>query len=237
MPHLRSFDGQDLRQFGDAIRAIPQQAKTMEDSARLIADTLWDRLREEDGTPDCALVRVYKTHPFGQLPDDLRTFAAELAPQIEADTRCLTLLATRGLDPAWNDRRLSEGHKAIPLPSVEFVERLPMVAALVRQLGLEIGDVVNPPKGRVLELAQRTYDVFHIERARGSQFVPAQDFVSEHQIASALGFGGVLYSGDFFAVVIFSRVPISPGVADTLRVLSLATRVALMPFNTRVFDP
>jgi hypothetical protein len=161
--------------------------------------------------------------------DDLTRFG-------DADVRCLTLLATRGLDPRWNDRRDSDGHKAIPLPSVEFVERLPMVAGLIQQLGLEIADVVRPEKGRVAELAQRSYGVFHVEDAAGSPYVPAQDFVEEHGVRSALGFGGVLYTGDFFAVMLFSRAPIDPGVADTLRILSLAARVALMPFGSRVFD-
>ena len=62
--------------------------------------------------------------------------------------------------------------------------------------------------------------------------MPAQDFVEKHGIVSALGFGGVLFSGDFYAVVMFSRVPISAAVADRLRMLSLATRVSLMPFGT-----
>ena len=47
--------------------------------------------------------------------------------------------------------------------------------------------------------------------------------------------GGVLFTGDFFAVVIFSREHIDERTADTLRVLSLATRVALMPHGLRVF--
>ena len=153
----------------------------------------------------------------------------------DPETLCLTLLATRGLEPEWNDRRTSQGHKAIPLPSVELVHRLPMVAALINQIGLDLADVVRPDQARVAELARRTYDVFHVPEARGSAFVPAQDFVERHAVTSALGFGGVLFSGDFYAVVMFSRVPISAEVADRLRILSLATRVSLMPFGTRVF--
>jgi hypothetical protein len=229
---LSGFSGDDLTRFGDTIRAIPHDARTMEDAARRVADFFWGEL-----SGDLALVRVYKTHPYGLLPADLQEFAAHLSGGAPApDVRCLTLLGTRGLEPAWNDRRDSEGHKAIPLPSAEFVERLPMVAGLVRQLGLEIEDVVRPQKGRVVALAQRTYDVFHVPDAAGSEYLPAQDFVEAHGIRSALGFGGVLYTGDFFAVVIFSRVPIAKSTADTLRILSLATRVALMPFSSRVFD-
>ena len=232
MTDLATFGGDDLSRFGDAIREIPKAQAAMEPSARAVVDFLWQELGH-----DCALIRLYKTHRFGQLPDDLQRFAGSLSGGKPApDVRCLTLLATRGVDEAWNDRRASSGHKAIPLPNVELVERLPMVAGLVRQLGLELEDVVDPERGRVTELAQRTYGVFHVEDAVGSPYVPAQDFVRKYGVRSALGFGGVLYTGDFFAVVLFARVHVPQIVAETVRVLSLSTRVALLPFGSRVFE-
>ncbi|HZQ83085.1 MAG TPA: hypothetical protein VFB25_14010 [Gaiellaceae bacterium] len=232
MAGLATFSGSDLSRFGDAIRAIPRRVRTMEESAKAVTDFLWDELHD-----DLALVRLYKTHPYAQLPGELQEFAGGLTGGVPSpDVRCLTLLATRGLEPEWNDRRMSEGHKAIPLPNVEFVQRLPMVAGLVEQLGLELADVVQPERKRVLELAQRTYGVFHVEEAAGSPFVPAQEFVERHGVRSALGFGGVLYTGDFFAVVVFARVHVDARTADVVRVLSLATRVALLPFGMRVFD-
>lgn len=236
MASLEHFSGADLEPFGDAIRSHAASAATMEESAQKTVDLLWAELQAEDGGPALGLVRLYKTHPYGKLPDDLRAFArGMLEEDPDPETRCLTLLATRGLEPEWNDRRTSAGHKAIPLPSVEFIERLPMVAALIDQIGIDLADIVRPVRERVAELARRNYDVFHVPEARGSAFVPAQDFVEQHGIASALGFGGVLFSGDFYAVVMFSRVPVSADVADRIRVLSLATRVSLMRFGTRVF--
>jgi hypothetical protein len=234
---LERFSGDDLAFFGDAIRSHARSAATMEGSARMTVDLLWAHLEATDGGPALALVRLYKTHPYGKLPEELRAFARrELDEDPDPETRCLTLLATRGIEPDWNDRRKSQGHKAIPLPSVEFIRELPMVAGLIDQLGLELADVVRPDIDRIRELARKNYDVFHVADARDSAFVPAQGFVEAHGIMSALGFGGVLFSGDFYAVVMFSRVPISADTADRLRVLSLATRVSLMPFGTRVFD-
>lgn len=236
MAILEHFSGEDLEPFGDAIRSHARSAATMEGSAQKTVDLLWAELLAEDGSPALALVRLYKTHPYGKLPEELRAFARGMLEEDPApETRCLTLLATRGLEPDWNDRRKSEGHQAIPLPSVEFVRRLPMVAGLIDQIGLDLADVVRPDRARVAELARKNYDVFHVPEARGSEFVPAQGFVERYGVTAALGFGGVLFSGDFYAVVLFSREPISAGVADRLRVLSLATRVSLMPFGTRVF--
>lgn len=236
MPRLSSFSGDDLADFGNRIRAIPRGATTMEESAGAVVDLLYDELRDGEGAPECILVRLYKTHPITRLPDDLAAFARRLAPEVAAGTRCLTLLATRGLEPAWNDRRASQGHKAIPLVSVESVERLPMVAGLIRQLGLDLAQVVSPESVDVRELAQKRYGVFHVERAAGSDVIPAQDFVERYGVQAALGFGGVLFTGDFFAIVLFSRVPIDEPTADRLRILSLATRVALLPFGARVFS-
>jgi hypothetical protein len=233
---LERYTGDDLARAGEAIRQIAHRADTMERAAQLVVDRLWDDFRDEDGEPACALVRLYKTHRYRLLPPDLAAFAQGiLGTEPPPDTRCLSLLATRGLEEAWNDRRRSEGHRAIPLPTEDFVGRLPMVAGLIEQLGLDIADVLEPERPRILELVQRTYGAFHVPIALGSPYLPAQDFVARYGIQSAVGFGGVLFSGDFFAVVFFSRVPVSEAVADTVRVLSLATRVALQPFGARVF--
>jgi xanthine/CO dehydrogenase XdhC/CoxF family maturation factor len=238
MTSLATFNGGDLSALGDRIRAIGREARSMEDSARRVVDVLYDELGDGAGGHATVLVRLYKTHPLRGLPPDLRAYALETLDEVTDDSvRCLTLLATRGEEEAWNDRTRSHGHKAIPLPSAEFVARLPMVAALVDQLGLSVEDVLRPRPERAVEMSQRTYEVFHVPEARGSEHIPAQDdFVVPYAVRSALGFGGMLFTGDFFAVVLFSRVPIDAAVADTIRILSLAVRVALMPFVTRVFD-
>lgn len=237
MARLERFAGPDLADFGERIRAFAHTATSMEDASNRIASLLHEELVDDRGAPATALVRVYKTHPYGRLPHELRDFAGNVLGDVpEDEVRCLTLLATRGALPEWNDRRLSVGHRAIPLPTVGFVEQLPMISGLIGQLGLSVDDVVRPPQHRLPELSQRTYGVFHVPEAAGSALLPAQDFVEQHGIRSALGFGGVLFSGDFYAVVLFSRVPVVPKVAETVRVLSLAVRVALLPFGRRVFD-
>ncbi len=237
MPKLETFDGDDLRTLGDGLRGLTGASDSMEDAANRVVSFLYDELEDDEGGPAAVLVRLYKTHPFGTLPPALQTFArAALEHEPEPEVRCLALLATHGELPAWNDAAQSVGHRAIPLPSREFVERLPMVAALVDQLGLGLDELVRPEPHRIVELSQRTYGVFHVPVALGSPFVPAQaEFVVPCGISSAFGFGGVLFTGDFFAVVVFSRVPVSAEVADRLRVLSLGVRVALLHFVNRVF--
>jgi two-component system sensor histidine kinase/response regulator len=72
-------------------------------------------------------------------------------------------------------------------------------------------------------------NVFHVPNARGSQYIPAQDdFVAAYDIESVVGFGDVLPNGDLFAVICFSRVPISEQAAALFSHLSISTKLALM---------
>jgi hypothetical protein len=187
------------------------------------------------------LVRCYKTHAFGSLPPDLRRYARRASGEIELPRptmKCLTLLATVGSEPQWNLRTSSKGHQAIPLPSPRIVERAPMIARLIKDFGLELTDVIDPTPEVVRDLAGKTYGVFHVEEALGSPSIPAQaEFVVKHGIRSALGFGGSLASGDLFAVVMFSRIPISVATADRFRTMALDVKSLFFPFGeSAIFD-
>jgi hypothetical protein len=233
---LADFDVDDVSECSDVLRSLGGGAPTMEDAASRIAHYLYDELCDDDGGRALALARVYKTHPYRDLPPDLQDFAGGILGGVPSpDLRCLTLLGTAGDLPEWNDRRASQGHQSIPLASEAMVAQLPMVAQLIEQLGLEVSHVVRPDPQRTRELSQRTYDVFHVPVALGSPHVPAQDFVRDHAIRSALGFGGMLYTGDFYAVVLFSKVPVSGDTAQLLKIFSLAVRVPMLAHLRRVF--
>lgn len=239
MPYeLARLSLSDMTQCSATLRRLGSEAASMEQAATTVVRYLHDELASDDGTPACPLIRFYKTHELGDLPADLQEFARETAgTRLEQGTRCLTLLATVGAEPDWNDRRRSNGHRAIPLPSPEAVRRLPMVLQLVRQLGLDPDDVVAPDAGLMVDAAQRTFNVFHVARAVDSPHIPAQDFVRDHGIESVLGFGGLLPAGELFAVILFSTVPISQEVAEMFKPLSLSARMPLLPFvGGRIFD-
>jgi sigma-B regulation protein RsbU (phosphoserine phosphatase) len=51
-----------------------------------------------------------------------------------------------------------------------------------------------------------------------------------------VGFGGVLPDGEFFAVVLFSRTPISRETAEQFRTITGSVGLALLPYAGRVFD-
>jgi len=105
---------------------------------------------------------------------------------------------------------------------------------LVQQLGLTVNTILRPDPGIVVDLAQTTYNVFYVPQAIGSEYVPAQkEFVVPFSVRSVLGFGGMLPSGNLFAVIMFCRVPIPHEVAHMFGTLALSVKVAVLPFDDR----
>lgn len=232
----------DWQQCGKALSEIATTAQSMEQVAEGIVAYLYDTLgvaAENDAPRACALVRLYKTHAYQRLPLPLMDFAdAVLEGQaVPFGMKCLTLLATAGDEPAWNDRTQSAGHQAIPLVNSEMVARIPMVARLVEQFGLDTrtllqadAELLNPDL--ILELAQKKYRVFHVEDAVGSPYIPAQaNFVQRYGLRSVVGFGGLLPSGDLYAVILFSRVSVARSTAEEFASLALPVKIALLPFT------
>lgn len=227
-----------LRCAVDIQRAV-RRARNLEDAANVVVRYLYEQSAPApDGKNGCALVRCYVTHPYGSLDATSKAFAAAILGDVAPfeSMNCLTLLATAGDEPAWNSRLESQRHRTIPLPSAQAVERAPMIAQLIKQFGLQIADVVDPSPDLLHELAGKSYNVFHVEKALGSPHVPAQDdFVIPYGIESVLGFGGSLATGDLYAVILFSRLRIPEKSANRFRSLALDVKAAFFPFKDAVF--
>jgi hypothetical protein len=230
--------GQMLR-CGLDIRKATKMATGMEAAARAIVRHLYEATgANERGEPTCPLVRFYKTHPLEMLTADLRQHVEESSPvPLGSATPCLTLLATAGEEPDWNDRRRSEAHRAIPLASAEAVSEAPMISRLLEQFGVNLSTLLDENADESEGSEGRNYDIFYVADAAGSPYIPAQDFVRDHAIASVVGFGGVLRTGDMFAVILFSRTPVPVESAQRFKPVALDVRSALFRFtNEQVFD-
>ena len=239
--NLTEFGLAEMLRCSREMHRAASGAPTMEECARRLCRSLYDELVAPDGSRACALIRCYKTHPFGSLPSPLQRFAQRAGGMVvrPADSmKCLTLLATVGEQPEWNARFSSKAHQAIPLPSARIVERAPMIARLIQDFGLELSHITDPTPEIVRDLAGKTYGVFHVEEALGSPSIPAQEqFVGRHNIRSVVGFGGSLASGDLFAVILFSHVPVSAASADRFRALALDVKALFFPFDdSSIFD-
>jgi hypothetical protein len=236
----------DLERFGLGemlkcsleVRRVARDEATFEAASMRICEYLYDELTGADGNRACALVRCYKTHRFAALPNDLQRFARRAMrsggdPSIDPtpDMKCLALIATRGDETSWNERHLSSGHQAIPLPSPKIVQRAPMIAQLINEFGVQLSDVLQPSADVVRSLLGKTYGVFHVEQAAGSPYIPAQvQFVERYGIRSVLGFGGSLAGGELFAIILFTRVKVTPDAADRFRTVALDVKGSLLSF-------
>jgi hypothetical protein len=101
-------------------------------------------------------------------------------------------------------------------------------------MGLDVEHLVQTDASIVPDSEGRTYNIFYVEQALGSPYIPAQtEFVAPFGIQSVLGFGGML-RGEMFAVVMFSRVAIPPGVANRFRNIALEVKAVLHSIE-RVF--
>lgn len=229
---LSDFSLIDMLQCGRGLRQAAAEATTVSSAAQAIVEYLYEECGHPHGARACALIRFYKTYSLADLEPRLQAFAGEQLRGIEATPRmkCLTLVATIGQEPSWCDPRQSVGHQTIPLPSAQMVEGAPMIAQLIREMGLDISDVLAPDDELIQESAGKSYNVFHVERALGSPFIPAQDdFVKRYGVRSVLGFGGLVGEGDFFAVIMFSRGPIPPASAARFRNIALDVKAVIHP--------
>jgi hypothetical protein len=227
MPYdLTRFEMSTMVACADALRARIAGASSLEKAASEVCRFLYSELVDSSGNRACALVRSYKTHQYGTLPTDLQRFARRAFGAVafsppDPAMKCLTLLGTAGEESAWNERSASQGHQAIPMPTVQIVARAPMIAQLIRELGFDIAQVVRPSRDVVRDLAGKQYGVFYVDDAEGSPYIPAQQaFVIPYRIRSVVGFGGALPSGELLATILFAKVRVEPEVADRFRTVA-----------------
>ncbi|MFC6093073.1 ATP-binding SpoIIE family protein phosphatase [Saccharothrix lopnurensis] len=225
-----TFGLSDMVEVAAVLRGAAERAPDFVAAAEAVVHRLREGFVDEHGEPVLQLVRVFATRRFADLAGDVRELVLAGAAEPPApDLRCLTLEATAGVEPDWNDPARSRAHRVIPLPDAEAVAGAPMISTLVDELGVRPADVAA---GSFAD-AEGRFGVFHVPVAAGSDRVPDQDFVAAHGIASALGFGGVLPSGDLFCVVLFSRVPIPTDAAELFRAVAVSVRAGLLahPWN------
>jgi len=240
MYDLSKFTLKDMTECGIALRKLGSTAASMEEVASKIVHYFYDYLIDKrTGEKSCALVRFFKTHPYQELNPELRKFADGMLKgnSCSSTTKCLTLLASAGEKPEWNSRQTSLGHQAIPLVSEQIIEQSPMISQLIKQLGLDVSMLLDPDPSLLVNLEQKTYNIFHVHKAVNSPFIPAQaEFVIPFGIKSVLGCGGMLSSGNLYAIIIFSKVEIPNSTAEMFKSLVLSVKTTLLPFDReRVF--
>lgn len=210
-------------------------APTVEAAAHALAALLYDTFL--DAT---VLARVFVTVPFVRLPpssqQSVRGLVGERAAELlKPHTPVLTLLGTRGQHPRWNSRHTSRGHQEIPLVSMDFLESIPMIARLLKELGATLEWMAELDTAIVTSSLGRIAGAFYVEDAatgvddRGRAVITAQDFVSEYGVRTVFGFGGAYpVAHAFLAVVVFTRETIEKRQVERFMRLTNSFKVATM---------
>ena len=200
--------------FRDMLRQVLRECTSLEAAAQRLVESFY-----EEFSDSIVLTRCFVTVPYRNLPATSQIFVDELArsksitAEIKNETPVLSLLGTCGVLPDWNDRRQSRDHLAIPLGSASFVESIPMIARLLKELEVKLEWLSRVESGGFSEkrLGGGLIGVFYVREAaaardqQGRLIIPAEDFVAAHQIKTVFGLGGIYTQGNLFTLIVFAR--------------------------------
>ena len=175
-----------------------------------------------------ALARLYVTFRMSELPPGYREFAERVAQEngvreaLSDRTSVMCLMGSSGVEDAWNDPLESRGHMAIPLINGSFVENIPMVARLLREVGAGLSWLDSEDSSVAIESLGSIGGLFYVQDAnvaadqKGRKIVPAQNFVSRYHIKSVFGLGGSYVGGSLVSLIVFTTESIERSQAHAL---------------------
>jgi signal transduction histidine kinase len=214
------------------VRELATSAVSLEEFAQGLMECC-QRTFQRSNASDSEIVlgRCFVTRPFSELSDKVQAWLQQGEDRISDPSNglCLSLMGSAGVVDGWNDPSRSSRYRAIPIEADRFATRFPMFAEIFRQIGISI-DKPHLGAGMNIGSAGTVCNVFSVPVALGSPYAPAQsEFVKPYGVRSVVGFGGWYGQGQYFLVVLFSRVSIPQPSVELLRLLALAVRAA---FNT-----
>ncbi|TWU17341.1 hypothetical protein Pla52o_51450 [Novipirellula galeiformis] len=208
MAKINDFD--NLFSLLDAIKANTDGCETLERASGAIVDVIFAEFQHS-----LVLTRMFATIPYEGLPPQYQQFVDKLANdagvsnQITPQTPVLSLIASRGIQSAWNDHRRSEGHLGIPLVSGDFVSRVPMIARLLSEVGLDLSWLGGDASGLEIDTLSKLSGVFYVADAasavdsQGRKIISAQAFVQSNRVKSVFGVGGGFAISKTFLTLLF----------------------------------
>ncbi|MBC8551127.1 MAG: hypothetical protein H8D23_15895 [Candidatus Brocadiales bacterium] len=202
----------DIFELSQIIKKKCRERSNLEEIAQELMNILYQTFITDSGKSALVLSRFFKSNAYEYLPDDIKTYIhnQECKDEIPVQNRYLTLLGTTGDLDEWNYRKASNGHQALPLYDPHIVSNIPMLSALLNQIGFDIFDLTQPDNNIIINKEEHKFGVFCVEDAKGNRLIPKQaEFVEPFGIKSVIGFGGRYKTGQIYAIIMFCRERIS----------------------------
>lgn len=206
---------QTLSAFRSKLGGKIEGCACVEEAAQKYTDVMYEEFKDS-----IVLVRLFAALPFGALPAPNQAFVTKLAASaairhlIKDQTLVLSLLGTRGEKATWNSRHNSQGHVGIPLASADFIEAIPMMSRLLKELGLDLDWIDSEDTEIVAKTLGKIAGVFYVPDAKttvdhqGRKIIAAQDFVDAYKVKTVFGLGGgyaYIGSSNFLTNIVFTR--------------------------------
>jgi hypothetical protein len=214
VPSIADATWDDINALRD--RLMARSATSVEHAAQAFAVDLAKTF------PSIVLARIFATVPLERLQPGDHAYATTMArgnPDLRPHTRVLSLLGTAGADPAWCDRRLSAGHRAIPLLNRTFVQNAPMIAKLLADLEVDLAGLDNGSPIATRRMLGGLNNMFFVPDAQapesdGRHVIAAQDFVKARGIRTVFGMGGSYVDGTLVIAIAFTTERIERRAVD-----------------------
>lgn len=219
MTAINDFSSQNHTALAREVQRHTRGAPSLESAAQAFTKLIYDTFPD-----DIVLARVFVTVPYLNLSSDVRAAVDRLAQQtgvrdrMRDDTLVLSLIGTTGLEAPWNDRKRSVGHAGIPLATSDFIDAIPMVARLLRDLGVGLDWIDTRDTSIVARSLGSSSGLFYVQDAGAAvdhlrrKIIAAQDFVKRYGVKTVFGLGGgYLGTSSFLASIVFCRTQIERG--------------------------
>jgi hypothetical protein len=146
-------------------------------------------------------------------------FVEDLARTLPTVVLARVFLGTAGVEPAWCDRRLSTGHRAIPLLNRTFVQNAPMIAKLLADLEVDLAGLDNGSPIVTRRMLGGLNNMFFVPDAQaperdGRHVIAARDFVRVRGIRTVFGMGGAYVDGTLVVAIAFTTELVDRAAVD-----------------------
>jgi hypothetical protein len=235
---------QNVSEFLAQLETRIQGAQALEEAAQELVAAFQQQFDES-----VVIARAFVTVPYGSLPqknqESVKNLAesAEAAADLKPATPVLSLIGTYGQETDWRDRRKSEGHVGIPLISASFVDAIPMISRLLKELGVPMTWVDSHDSQIITKTMDPSGGLFFVENAaeatdhQGRKIIAAQDFVSTYGVKSVFGAGGVYPGGQIVVIVVFCRDGFEKAAAERFLELNswFRNKTGSLAQSTKIF--